>query len=55
MNFNIQWLGVSFGKLLVGYNSGFAIFSLKGEGRPQSMYIFFLVLCTEELYLTIIP
>ncbi|XP_068751786.1 serine/threonine-protein kinase MRCK alpha-like isoform X3 [Montipora capricornis] len=37
VNFNIQWLGVSFGKLLVGYNSGFAIFSLKGEGRPQKL------------------
>lgn len=33
---NIQWLGVSFGKLLVGYVSGFAIFSITGEGRPQS-------------------
>jgi len=33
---NVQWLGVSFGKLLVGYVSGFAIFSITGEGRPQS-------------------
>ena len=36
MSQNIQWLGVSFGKLLVGYVSGFAIFSITGEGRPQS-------------------
>ncbi|XP_078344292.1 serine/threonine-protein kinase MRCK alpha-like isoform X3 [Oculina patagonica] len=34
---NIQWLGVSFGKLLVGYASGFSIFSLTGEGRPQKL------------------
>jgi len=33
---NVQWLGVSFGKLLVGYVSGFAIHSITGEGRPQS-------------------
>ena len=42
MNFNIQWLGVSFGKLLVGYVSGFAVYSITGEGRPQSK-VFFLI------------
>lgn len=43
MNFNIQWLGVSFGKLLVGYVSGFAVYSITGEGRPQSKFsLFFL-------------
>ena len=36
MSQNVQWLGVSFGKLLVGYVSGFAIFNITGEGRPQS-------------------
>lgn len=40
MNFNIQWLGVSFGKLLVGYVSGFAVYSITGEGRPQSKFSF---------------
>nr|XP_058949041.1 serine/threonine-protein kinase MRCK alpha-like isoform X2 [Pocillopora verrucosa] len=37
VNFNIQWLGVSFGKLLVGYVSGFAVYSITGEGRPQKL------------------
>ncbi|KAK2561476.1 Serine/threonine-protein kinase MRCK alpha [Acropora cervicornis] len=37
VNYNIQWLGVSFGKLLVGYNSGFSIHSLTVEGRPQKL------------------
>ena len=36
MSQNVQWLGVSFGKLLVGYVGGFAIYSITGEGRPQS-------------------
>ena len=36
VTFNVQWLGVSFGKLLVGSGSVFYIFSLTGEGRPQS-------------------
>ena len=50
MNYNIQWLGVSFGKLLVGYNSGFSIHSLTVEGRPQSMRAFLSVtLCNEML------
>ena len=41
MSQNVQWLGVSFGKLLVGYVSGFAIFSITGEGRPQSKCVTF--------------
>lgn len=36
MSQNVQWLGVSFGKLLVGYVGGFAIYSITGEGRSQS-------------------
>ncbi|XP_073230481.1 serine/threonine-protein kinase MRCK beta-like isoform X9 [Porites lutea] len=37
VTFNVQWLGVSFGKLLVGSGSVFYIFSLTGEGRPQKL------------------
>ena len=40
VTFNVQWLGVSFGKLLVGSGSAFYIFSLTGEGRvPQSKFL----------------
>lgn len=42
MSQNVQWLGVSFGKLLVGYVSGFSIFSMTGEGRPQSKCVVFI-------------
>ncbi|KAK3733779.1 hypothetical protein QZH41_015098 [Actinostola sp. cb2023] len=37
LNFNLQWMGVSFGKLIVGYVSGFAIFPLEGDGQPQKL------------------
>ena len=49
MNFNVQWLGVSFGKLLVGSGSVFYIFSLTGEGRPQSKFLLILMFSLFQL------
>jgi hypothetical protein len=33
-------MGVSFGKLIVGYVSGFTIYALEGDAQPQSEYKF---------------
>ncbi|XP_031559571.1 serine/threonine-protein kinase MRCK alpha-like isoform X2 [Actinia tenebrosa] len=37
LNFNLQWMGVSFGKLIVGYVSGFTIYALEGDAQPQKL------------------
>ncbi|XP_048579226.1 serine/threonine-protein kinase MRCK alpha isoform X3 [Nematostella vectensis] len=37
LNFNLQWLGVSFGKLIVGYLSGFTVFNLESDAQPQKL------------------
>ena len=34
----VQWIGVNGDRACVGYQSGFSLFSILGEGQPQSNY-----------------